>query len=348
MSRSVAAAFFDGDNRLAIRQVELGPPQAGEVLVDVRACGVCGSDLHQFVGRWPRPAFIPGHEIAGIVAEVGPGVTGVAVGDRVCVEPFVYCGTCRYCLTGRYFQCLHMGFLTLTAHGGFAENLLAPYYAVYRLPAEVGLELGALAEPLAVAVHGARVGAISAADGVLVLGAGTIGLMCVAAARAMGARDVYITARHPHQAQAARGLGATAVLSPDRETLLQQLGQTLPAGPDVVMEAVGSAAGTFQQALELAGKLGRIVLMGGNTTRMDGIDLTPVINKELVIYGSGCYSQIGVRRDFEVALEILAAQPEAFTPLITHRFSLAQTQAAFETALDKAGRGAIKVMVVIP
>lgn len=346
MSAPTRAAFFDGVGRLALREIELPDPGPGEALLEVGAAGVCGSDLHQLEGRWSQPHFAVGHEIAGVVLALGPDAGGLAVGDRVCVEPFLYCGRCRFCLAGRYFLCPQMGFLSLTAHGGLADRVLAPAYALHRLPECVSLEVGALAEPLAVAVHAARLAAVSCADGVLVLGAGTIGLMSVAAARFAGSQKVCVTARHPHQAEAALALGADAALSPETKILATQLPVHFPEGPDVVMESVGSAARTFQLAIEVAGKLGRVALMGGNTGTMDGIDLTPVILKELTILGSGCYAQIGLRRDFSLALEILASRPQAFERLITHRFPLEQVAPAFDTALDKGGCRAIKVMVV--
>jgi D-arabinose 1-dehydrogenase-like Zn-dependent alcohol dehydrogenase len=135
MSETMQAAFFAGEGALELRELPVPQPGAGEVLLEVCACGICGSDLHQFAGRWPQPEFVPGHEIAGEILAVGEGVSGWSVGDRVCVEPFLYCGACRYCMAGRYYQCAEMGFLTLTANGGFAEKMTCPAYALYRLPA---------------------------------------------------------------------------------------------------------------------------------------------------------------------------------------------------------------------
>ncbi len=346
MSGTVRAAFFDGLSRLKLDAIEIGSPAEGEVLIDVRASGVCGSDLHQFLGRWDQPQFVPGHEISGVVTAIGPNVEKVQPGDRVCVEPFIYCGRCRYCQAGRYFMCPDMGFLTLTAHGGFAEQVIAPAYALYRLPDTVSLEIGALCEPCAVGVHAARLAEVCPADEVLVLGAGTIGLMALAAAKHYGARKVCVTARHPHQAEIALALGADAVLPPDRDALLTEVGTHFADGPSVILEAVGSAGKTFQDALDVAGKLGRIALMGGNTGTIDSIDLAPVVMKELVIYGSGCYSQIGTQRDFEIALDVLASRPAEFEALITHRFDLESVQSAFETALDKDRSKAVKVMII--
>lgn len=346
MSETMQAAFFAGDNALELRTVPVPQPGPGEVLLDVRASGICGSDLHQFAGRWPQPPFAVGHEVAGEVCAVGDGVTGWAVGDRVCVEPFIYCGTCRYCMAGRYYQCDAMGFLTLTADGGFAEQMACPAYALYRLPEHVDCATGALAEPLAVGVHAVRVVEVNGADEVLVLGAGTIGLMTAAAAKAFGARRVAITARHAHQADAARRLGVDAVLSTEPEALRQQVADLFPTGPSAVFETVGSAHGTFQQALDLAGKLARVALLGGNTASVDGFDFRPLPTKELTLFAPLAYAQIGAKRDFEVAVELLAAAPEAYASLITHRFALADIAEAFALASRKADSGAIKLLMV--
>lgn len=344
MPKMIQGAFFAGERALEVRSFEIGAPGPGEVLIDVAASGVCGSDLHQWLGRWERPEFIPGHEVSGTVAEIGSAVRGLSPGDRVTVEPFIFCGRCRYCLAGRYFHCREMAFLTLHDHGGFAHRILAPDYAVYRLPAALSLDTAALCEPCAVGVHAARIAGVCADDQVLVIGAGAIGLMALAAAKHCGARSVAILCRHPHQARAAEDLGADFILTPDQDLPAAVSGH-FPDGPDVVLEAVGSSGRGLPLALELAGKLARIALMGGNTEPLDNLDLSPVIMKELVIYGSGCYSQVGLRRDFEVALQILAAHPDVFRGLITHRFPLSRVQQAFETAYDKGRSRAIKVLV---
>lgn len=346
MPNTMPAAFFTGVGKLELRSVPVPQPGPGEVLLDVRASGICGSDLHQFEGRWEQPPFVPGHEIAGQIEAVGDGVCDWQPGDRVCVEPFLYCGRCCYCLAGRYFQCPDMGFLTLTADGGFAPKIVTPQYTLYRLPDSVDYETGALAEPLAVAVHAVRLAQVTAADEVLVLGAGTIGLMAVAAARGFGACKVAVSARHPHQAEAACALGADVILPTDTEALAAAVVEACPRGPSVVVETVGSAHGTFQQAVQLAGRLGRVALVGGNTGPVADFDFSPVSAKELTVYGSGAYAQLGTRRDFDVALDLLALDPEKYKPLITHRFALTDLEEAFAVAQDKRRWRAIKVMVV--
>jgi threonine dehydrogenase-like Zn-dependent dehydrogenase len=249
-------------------------------------------------------------------------------------------------MAGRYYQCGEMGFLTLTAHGGFAEQMVCPAYTLYRLPADLDFATGALAEPLAVGVHAVRTVEVNGADEVLVLGAGTIGLMTAAAAKAFGARRVAITARHDFQAEAARRFGADTVLSTDPEALRRQVSEVLPSGPSVVFETVGSAHGTFQQAVDLAGRLGRVALLGGNTGPVASFDFSPLPTKELTLYAPLAYAQIGTARDFGVAVDLLAARPETYAHLITHRFALSGIQEAFELAADKSASRAIKAMMV--
>jgi 2-desacetyl-2-hydroxyethyl bacteriochlorophyllide A dehydrogenase len=334
-------AFMVGPEALQIRQLDLPPPGAGQVQLQVTACGVCGSDLHQLAGRWPQPEVVPGHEIAAIVEECGPGVTDLQRGDPVCVEPIVRCGHCRYCLTGRYLLCETGQFISVQVHGGFAERMVVPAYCCLKLAPGLPVELGALAEPLSVGLHAVRIAAPSGADTVLVVGAGTIGLMTVAAARAMGAGRVLVTARYSHQADAARALGADQVLpAKDFAALIRD---ACPEGPDVIVDTVGTVGGAIQEALELARKLGTVVLVGGATGPVS-LDLGPIIFRELRVLGSPCYGQIGLRRDFEIAAELISTRRVDVAPLITGRYPLAQIAEAFRDAADKRA-GALKVLV---
>ena len=203
------ASTIEQPGRFEIVEAEERTPQPGEVQVRVRNCGICGSDLHALhrPQGWTAGR-TPGHEIAGEVVAVGDGDEGlragdpVRAGDRVCVEPLLYCGACEYCLAGSYQLCPQRTLLGVGAPGGFAEFVTVPARIVYRLPDGVGFALGALAEPLAVAVHGLRTAA-SISEGVApgrervaVLGAGTIGLLAAFYARQSGAMEVAITARH--------------------------------------------------------------------------------------------------------------------------------------------------------
>ena len=335
-------AFFAGPEALEIREFPLPPLGEGDVLLRVSACGVCGSDLHQFFGRWPQPEVAPGHEVGGTIEETGPGVRGLEPGDGVTVEPIIHCGQCRYCLSGHYLLCAEGGFISVDTDGAFAEHMVLPAYCCHKLPSDVDPELGALGEPLSVGLHAVRRAAPTGADTVLVLGAGTIGLLAAAAGKALGAGRVLITAKYEHQGAVARRLGADEVLPPG-EDLPERLKEICSEGADVVIETVGTVGGVTEQALKMARKLGTVVLVGGITDSAE-INLGPIIGKELTVLGSPCYGQLGVRKDFEIAADLIAGGKIDVTQLISGRYALDDIQAAFLAAADKRA-GALKVLV---
>jgi len=336
------AAFCTRPQTFELRDVERPHPQAGEALIKIRSCGICGSDLHYFHGGFPPPPVCPGHEISGEVVAIGEHVQRVRIGDLVAVEPLVVCRECEYCRTGDYQLCRRFRLLGTMLDGGFAEYVRAPADALFPLPPAVDDEVGALTEPLAVTVHAVRLAGVRLGDRVLVLGAGTIGLLSVAAARAAGAADVWITARHPQQQAAATSLGATRVFIGG--TAAEELTTTAhEQPPDVVIETVGGGGDTVNDAIQLVRRGGTIAVLGVFTT-MPALNALALVVKEIRLVGSLTYGRFGARADFEVALQLLVAQPERFRRLITHRFPLAEITRAFECALDKRC-GSIKVTI---
>lgn len=336
------AAFCIQTGQFDLREVERPLPDAGEAVIRIRSCGVCGSDLHFFLGGFPPPAVCPGHEISGEVVEVSGAGHPVRPGDRVAVEPLVVCRECWACRTGNYQLCARFRVLGNTLDGGFAEYLRVPAYALFPLPAAVDFEVGALAEPLAVAVHAVRLANVGLGDRVVVLGAGTIGLLSIAAAKAAGAREVWVTARHAQQRAAAAALGAARVFS--GPTAADDLwAQTRSDPVDIVVETVGGTADTINEGLHLVRRGGCVVVLGVFTTA-PSLNAMALVVKEVRLLGSLTYGRPGPRADFDVALELLASQPERFRQLITHRFPLDQITRGFHTAADKRS-GSIKVAI---
>lgn len=334
------AAYCTGAGAMVVRERATPAPDAGEVLVRVHGCGICGSDLHWFHGGFPPPAVCPGHEIAGVVAEAPGG--GLRVGQPVAVEPLVVCGTCPWCRTGDYQLCLRFCVVGNAVDGGFADYVCVPARAVFPLPDAVDLDLGSLTEPLAVAVHALRLAHPQSGDRVLVLGAGTIGLMAVAAARAAGAGEVWVTARYAQQERLALELGATRVFhGAEAEAELRAAARSRLV--DVVVETVGGAADTIGTAMRLVRRGGTVVVLGVFTEE-PRLDATSLVVKEVRLVGSMTYGRSGTRADFERALDLLAGAPERFRALITHRFPLDAIGEAFAVAADK-GSGAVKVQV---
>ena len=311
----------------------------------MRAVGICGSDLQMNAHKTEPDAVPAGHEVAGEIAEVGEGVDPSLRGRRVTVENIgqgLACTQCWYCRIGQFIQCQNKG---ANEGGGFAEYMKRRAIGCYPLPDTLSWEEGALVEPLAVSVHGVRRGRLKGAETVVVLGAGNIGLTAVAAARALGAGKVLVTARHPHQADMAKRLGADDALAPDGPALHDAVGDATDGrGADLCIETVGGESETaLRQAIDVTRKQGRIVVLGGyrRPITLDWAD--PLIKEHTIIF-SICYSVLDGRHDFEIAIDLMESGRVELAQMVTHRFPLKEAQQAFETAYDKS-TGSVKVQL---
>ncbi|MCY3963876.1 MAG: alcohol dehydrogenase catalytic domain-containing protein [Acidobacteria bacterium] len=337
------AGVYLGPGEVAVAARALPEPGPGEVRLRISACGVCGTDLHLVHSPKPiiEPGSVMGHEMAGIVDDLGAGVSGFEAGEPVVVEPLASCGDCDPCREGRDSICRELELYGLRRPGGFAEAVVVPAHRLYRVPRSMPPSLAALAEPFAVAVHGLRLadaGQKEPPAKLLILGAGSIGLATVAVARAWDFGHVAITARHPHQAAAAKRLGAHEVLdagSPDDLTGYDA---------DLVVETVGGLADTMTAA--------GIALAPGGTICVLGVFMGPLTLDPLVLLGkearlqwSNCYSRRPGEVDFVEAVELLVAGADGFDSLLTHQVPLNEIERAFEIAGDKRS-GAVKVTVI--
>ena len=345
------AVTTDDPAKFEIEELESEAPGAGQVLLRVRACGICGSDLHSYRdrSRWTAGRVL-GHEIAGEVAELGEGVSRLRVGQRVALQPRLFCGACAECRGGRTELCQRSGGLIgVQLPGGFQETLTVPQKNLFPVADDLDFAVAALAEPLAVAVHGHRVAAqLDAArptqgERVVVLGAGAIGLMSVFTARQAGASEVAVTARHEHQAEAARMLGATHVFDADDEGPAELRAWSKEHPVDLVMETVGGAADTPTLAARVARRGGRVLILGV-FERAVGMPANLIVGRQLRIAGTVFYSYIGMHHDYEIATALLEEHRELFGRLITHRVSLDEAAAGIALAVDKSS-GALKVTV---
>ena len=335
----VRAAFCTARNTIEVRETDDPQPGPGEVLVRVRQCGICGTDLHFYQGNLPPSPASLGHEFAGEIAALGEGVEGFAEGDRVAVEPILACQTCSYCRSGQYNLCRSRVLLGAYHPGGLADHITVPAHTLYRLPDNVDFETGALAEPLAVCVHGLHIVGLGAGERVLVLGSGSIGLFTVLAARHFGASEVIATYRHDHQGEAAEAMGATRILKDS------EIGSLKRGSVDVVVETVGGNAPTLSQGLGLVRFGGRVSVLGLFTQPVE-VDALSLMRNEITVTGGMTYCRPGQQSDFDVALGIIAADPERARRIITHRFPLDDAGSAFATAADKK-QGSLKVHVQI-
>jgi (R,R)-butanediol dehydrogenase/meso-butanediol dehydrogenase/diacetyl reductase len=268
----------------------------------VSHCGICGSDLHFVLEGWGRPGSIEGHEWSGRVVAVGADVTRWAVGDELVGGPSPRCGECEYCRAGRPALCIARNSPGVSVHrdGAFAQYVRAHEDGLLRVPDGVGLREAALAEPLAVALHGLTRGGVQAGQRVLVTGAGPIGALSVAAARARGVADIVVSEPHPKRRALAERLGATTV-EPEELTAPGFPGDVVDDPFDVVLECSGNRA-AMEAGLGQLKRGGTLVLVGAGM-HAPRFDPNRILLNELVITGAFVYDQGGFAR----ALELLAS-----------------------------------------
>jgi threonine dehydrogenase-like Zn-dependent dehydrogenase len=323
------------ESGLEITDSEPGPLEPGWVRLNVEACGICGSDLHFWHGHLPRPlGTAPGHELVGTIVDGPAGLPDA----RYAVSPNLACGRCAFCLAGRTNLCGRGGpGLGLGRDGGLADLVDAPAGNLAPIPDDVDAVTASLTEPLAVTVRGIGLARIEPDHHVLVLGAGTIGLCAALAARDRAAA-VAITARHPHQRAAANRLGVT-VLDED-----EAIAWGKEHRPDVVIESVGGAADTLDDAIRVVRRGGRVVVLG-TFSAPKPVDVQRLMMKEVALLGSFCYGTGEREPEFTTAARLTGRWRDELRALSTHQFPLEDVTTAFATADDKS-TGAIKVTLV--
>lgn len=319
-------------------------PGDHEVQIQVGSAGICGSDLHFFHRDFPPQAGLtPGHEFGGVISAVGKSVSHLKEGDLVGVEPLLRCGVCPFCISGDYHVCGERGLVGENINGAMSQFTTVPAQTVFRAPSGLDAETIALAEPLACSVHGFSKLQLRGHETVFIVGAGTIGLTTILAARANGAHTI-ILARHPHQQEAARRLGADEVIGED-EAGQMRMRELRHAGMiDVAVETVGGKGETLVQAQMMVRPKGRVLVLGVFSARNVAINPLHLAIKEVEIIGSMTYARSQGYADYQIALDIVADHVEPVRSLITHRFALPDVNDAFATAADKSSRS-IKVQL---
>lgn len=318
---------------LVVEECDPGPLTAGWARLAVEACGICGTDLHLADGQIPRPlGTVPGHEFVGTLLDAPPGTADA----RYAASPMVVCGTCEHCVAGELNLCRRGGDLIgIGRDGALASWVDVPLANLVALPTEVGPDVGVLAEPMAVAVRGVGHARPTADDTVLVLGAGTIGLLTAAVARTRTDR-VFISARHPHQRVVAEALGLDVV----DESEVQAWGKATK--PCVVLETVGGTASTLDTAISVVRRGGTIVILGTFPRR--DVDLFASTLKEIRLLPSYAYASSDGEPDFVRAATVITELREVLPAVVSHRVALPAVADAFHIAADKT-TGAVKVVL---
>jgi 2-desacetyl-2-hydroxyethyl bacteriochlorophyllide A dehydrogenase len=350
------AAQFYGGADIRVAEVTTPEPGPGEALVRVRAAGICGSDLHGYRNRkraqsGPAVPTLKGHELAGEVAAMGDGVTGLQIGERVAVEPrhLVGCGLCAYCRRGDYHVCARRG---MTPAGirlgstGFAEYSLEPAHNLYRLPASIAMEEATLLDAYACGLHALRLAPVTPLSTVVIQGAGTIGLTALEIYRLAGARRVIVCGTHDRPLELAKKLGADAVINSARVNAIEAVRDlTEGQGAEIVVEAVGGTAATFTPGIEMCARMGTLVILGMYSKPLT-LNVREAHTKEVKIQFSNSYGLWEGVPEFKACLDLLKAGRLQAGAYITHTFPLDEILDGFEAASNKAQSGAVKVVIL--
>jgi len=333
------AAYYLGNTTIRVAEAQARTPGPDEARIDVAYCGLCGTDLHIFSGHMDKRVSIPhimGHEMSGVVAEVGTNVKNWRAGDRVVIRPLAPCGNCPACRAGHSHICQNLKFLGIDTPGAFQNSWTVPAHTLHRLGNEVGLDLAAMVEPLAVACHDIRLGQVKPDEYVVIIGGGPIGMLIALVAREAGAR-VLVSEVNPFRIEFARKLGIEAVNPSEIDLPAYVEKQSDGAGTDVVFEVSASAAGASVMT-QLPRTRGRIIVVG-IFSETPKVDLFRFFWRELKLRGARVYEP----QDYEKAIKVASSGKLPLDRLITARYPLADFQKALEQM--KSGSDVMKILI---
>ncbi|MCU4743267.1 zinc-dependent alcohol dehydrogenase [Natronoglomus mannanivorans] len=335
------AIVTDGDGSIWEESHDRPDPEPGEVLVKIRAVGICGSDIGLIEGEgppWKRYPLVPGHEVCAEVVELGEDVDSLSVGDRVVLHGFCYCGTCTPCREGRYYQCEDLREIGFTVAGGYREYAAFPAYTLNPIPDGLSDLEACQIDSAACTLHAMKRLETSVTDTAAVLGPGALGLFGVQLLRARGVRDVVLTGTREARLEAGRDLGATKTISVREEDPVAAIDDyTDGDGVDVCVEAAG-AGDVVNTCLKIAAKGGQIALTGV----FDGpreIDPNDVVAKELSVVGG-----VTAAHAVDDVIELFERGDLTINGIVTHEFDLVDYQEAIQCVRERRD-GVVKAVL---
>ncbi|KAI9718649.1 MAG: hypothetical protein M1828_006657 [Chrysothrix sp. TS-e1954] len=347
------AVVFHGKHDIRVEDIPVPQCTKGKVKVKPSFCGICGTDLHEYLGgpnlcpttehpiTGEKVPLVFGHEFSGIIEEIGEGVEGFSVGERVCVEPIIWDGTCGACVEGAHNCCDGGGFVGLSGWGGgLSEHVVIPWTSLYKLPDNVPMEVGALIEPLAVGWHAVKSSPIKRGDDVLVLGGGPIGLSVIQALHAQGAKQIIVSEMAQKRMEFAKHFGANTIIDPTKEDVVAKCRElTNGRGVHVVFDAAGvqKALDTAIEAMRVRGTLVNIAIWEQPAT----VQATRMLLKEKKYQGIVTYA----RGDFQEVLDAISSGKMAPASMITKKIKMDDIlEEGFKTLInDKVNQ--VKVLV---
>ena len=342
------ALVIEAEDKFTYKDVPVPEIKENEVLIKVKACGICGSDIPRVMDKGVHfYPIIVGHEFAGDVVKVGSNVNNTEVGQRVTAAPLIPCGTCAECQKGNPAMCTHYSFIVSRQDGAMAEYVAVPARNLVPIADSVTYEQGAVIEPITVALHGIeRAGVMEGGKTALVYGCGTIGMLTIQCLKAKGIERVYAIDIDEHKLAMAKELGAFCTINSKKVDVVEYFKEHCKV--DFAFETAGV---NFLQAqiIELVNKRGKIVYIGTahGDVKLPAKSFEQILRSELFITGSWMsYSAPFPGSEWTAAAEYLAAGKIKADALITHKFPLSEGIKAFETLTDR-NSGAIKVMYVM-
>ena len=341
-SKKTKALVYQGPRLMKWEDWPIPEPEIGEVLVKVRAVGICGSDIHGYTGESGRriPPMVMGHEATGEVAAVGAGVSTDWLNRRIIIQPFVACGTCEFCLGNRGNLCRNRKFFGASIAGAMAQDLIVPAANLIALPPQLPFEYGTLSEPLAVAIHAVNRAGDIKGRAILIAGGGPIGLFTMKAARQAGARVVVVTDLAPDRLDLALKMGADAAIDPRMENFKQKLSEVVGADEvDVAFDAVGIQP-TFDQVLKAVKPGGLAIAIGG--WQVVSLNLGPVVAREIEIRGTFNFTV----EEFEQAVRWLEQKTIDPMAIPIQTFPMGDGADVFERLSGQPG-AALKVVLTL-
>lgn len=341
------AAVLTALKTLEFRDIPMPVPKDDEIVVKMKAVGVCGSDVHyysngrigDFVVDFP---FILGHECAGVVTETGKNVHHLKVGDQVALEPGVPCGICEMCRTGHYNLCPDVKFLATPPYDGCLMDYMAfPAAYAYKLPSNISCVEGALLEPLAIGINAALTGGVELGNTVLIFGAGCIGLVTLLAAKSCGASKVVVSDVIPLRLETAEKMGAIVVNSKEEDLHARIAEITEGKGVDIVLDCAGFSS-TVADAVRLVRPAGKVVVVGMGTDEWNGIPFGPITSKEIAITSIFRYKNL-----YPTAIAAVESGKIDISGIVSRVYNFEDTPEAYRTALECATE-TVKNVIVFP
>lgn len=328
---------------IVIEEIEIPKPKAGEVLIRVKKCGVCGSDVSAYYGKHTYIPFpiVLGHEFSGDIVEIGEEVENVKKGDRVTVLPHVGCGKCPACKAGKYNLCNELLVIGCQTTGAFAEYVIAPAKVTFPLPEKMTYEQGACVEPAAVGYHGARRG-VKKGDRVVVMGAGTIGFFAMQGALAFGAEKVIMCDYDAKRLELAKECGSYDTIHLGEEGLQEGLerifGNALEA--DVFMDCVGFNGSAMTEIVKTARRGATVVSIGIIAKEHEVPNLPDITEHELNYFGSSMFWP----EDFDEVIQLISEGKIQTEKIITHHYKMADIQQMYDM-VDAHKESYMKIML---